>query len=208
MYNIVALAHSCVSLQDIETTNTFCISNYEDERKILFDTLKKQPELLEDVISIWGDTPIEKPDVQPFNQDINKLKKRKQTEIKHQCHNKISYAFRFDCGKGERNYYLSEQKQTDMKDLAALIKCGKNSVFWRDESRVMLEEYTAEEFMSLYNQGMFFIASCKLRSDGLEEYLNSLDDVEQISTVTWDTPLPEEIQKIIDEQLAFMSYKQ
>ena len=128
--------------------------NSEDGRIKCQEYIKNFDEtstVFEDVIlPVWGDEPTIVPE--PVN--IDKLKQSKQQQIKQWCHNiiingiDINLGFKNEDGtdRGSLHYTLTEQKQTDMRDLISLITSGATEVTWRDDSRLTHEIYTAEQF--------------------------------------------------------------
>lgn len=163
--------------------------------------------VFEDVIlPVWGDNPT----IIPEPVDIDKLKQSKQQQIKNWCHNIITKGIDIDLGfknedgtdRGSLHYTLTEQKQTDMRDLMSLIATGAKEVTWRDDSRLTHEIYTVEQFTNLYQACTQFIFQCRFRSDGLEELLFRYDTEEDINNLNWNTELPEDIQNNINQLLS------
>lgn len=184
--------------------------NSEEGRIMCQEYIKNIDEtstVFEDVIlPVWGDEPT----IVPEPVDIDKLKLSKQQQIKQWCHNIITNGIDIDLGlknedgtnRGTLHYTLTEQKQTDMRDLMSLIAAGATEVTWRDDSRLTHEIYTAEQFTTLYQACTQFIFQCRFKSDGLEELLFTYDNEEDINNLNWDTELPEEIQNNINELLS------
>ena len=184
--------------------------NSEDGRIKCQEYIKNFDEastVFEDVIlPVWGDNPT----IIPEPVDIDKLKQSKQQQIKNWCHNTIINGIDIDLGfkneddtdRGSLHYTLTEQKQTDMRDLMSLIAAGATEVTWRDDSRLTHEIYTAEQFTNLYQACTQFIFQCRFRSDGLEELLFRYDTEEDINNLNWNTELPEDIQNNINQLLS------
>lgn len=184
--------------------------NSSDDREkiqLWLKNIDKTSTVFEDnILPVWGD----KPTIIPEPVDIDKLKQSKQQQIKQWCHNIITNGIDIDLGfknedgtdRGSLHYALTEQKQTDMRDLMSLIASGATEVTWRDDSRLTHEVYTAEQFITLYQACTQFIFQCRFKSDGLEELLFTYDNEEDINNLNWDTELPEEIQNNINELLS------
>ena len=193
----IGLNHRCAFVNS-EAGRTRCqeyIKNI-DETSTVFEDI---------ILPVWGDNPT----IIPEPVDIDKLKQSKQQQIKNWCHNTIINGIDIDLGfknedgtdRGSLHYSLTEQKQTDMRDLMSMIANGSEKVTWRDDSRVTHEIYTADQFTNLYSACTLFILQCRYRSDGLEELLFRYDNEDDINNLTWDTELPEDIQNNINELL-------
>ena len=139
--------------------------------------------------------------------DYDEKYKYKIAQIKKACESVIIAGTDADVlGAGELHYSLTEIKQRDISTLYAAVQAGAEYVLWHDDSRVMHEKYTAEQFTNLYNILYNFTVSCKIRSDGLEQYVINLYESEgDFDNITWDTELPDEIQDVVDEQIAIMT---
>lgn len=159
------------------------------------------------VMSVWRDAPTVLDPVCPAP-DPNMLKAQKQAEIKALCETMITNGFDADVlGRGPLHYSLTQVKQEDLKVLYAQVEAGAQTVLWHDDSRVMHETYTAEQFLALYQRGMAYIVGCKIRSDGLEQYIIDLfgaGDIDAAMAVAWDTKLPDSLQAEVDRQVTLM----
>lgn len=159
----------------------------------------------DEILPIWGDNPT----IITEEVDIEKIRIQKQAQIKQWCHNTIINGIDIDLGltnedgtpRGSLHYTLTEQKQTDMRDLMSIISTGASIVTWKDDSRLTHEIYSAELFTLLYQACTKFIFECRFKSDGLEELLFTYDNIEDINNLTWDTEIPENIQNKINELL-------
>jgi hypothetical protein len=146
---------------------------------------------------------------------LNLIKATKTTEIKNTCGEKIISGFNSDAKTTGTflHYTLEQTKQDDMKVLMASILNGATEVLWHDSSRVMHEVYNATQFTALYKAAMNYIVSCKVFSDGLEQYLANVlagtdeNKVTIAKAINWDTILPTDIQTIVDQQIALMKQK-
>lgn len=132
----------------------------------------------------------------------------KISQIKKSCESAIISGTDADVlGRGLLHYSLTETKQDDIKVLMQSIQNGTEGVLWHDDSRVMHEIYTAEQFTALYQILFAYIITCKITSDGLEQYIKDSaenGDIELVESITWGTTLPEYIQTQVDEQIAMM----
>lgn len=136
------------------------------------------------------------------------IQAKKSTEIKQFCERSIISGFDADVlGRGPLHYPLPQAKQDDLKVLYAQVQAGAQVVLWHDDSRVMHELYTVGQFTALYQQGMAHIISCKIRSDGLEQYICDLlaaGEIDAAMAVGWDTTLPEGLQATVEQQIRLM----
>lgn len=164
--------------------------------------------------------------------DINKLSRDEQYEyiikqIKADCERVILTGFncycpikppasvdinneeemaKFKASRKLLHYSLSLNKQKDLENTIMHIRRTKESdrdvVFWRDDSRVMLEKYSVEEFIALYNFLTGMITTCKIRSDGLEQYVTDKYNAgEDFIDINWNTKLPDDIISSMSEQI-------
>lgn len=144
----------------------------------------------------------------PVPVDIEELVDTKCQEIKKSCESAIISGTDADVlGRGLLHYSLTETKQDDIKVLMQNIQNGAEGVLWHDDSRVMHEIYTAEQFTALYQILFAYIITCKITSDGLEQYIKDSaenGDIELVESITWGTTLPEYIQTQVDEQIVMM----
>ena len=151
---------------------------------------------------------IERTDEEKKIENLPNILSTKISQIKKFCESVIISGTDADVlGRGMLHYSLTETKQDDIKVLMQNIQNGAEGVLWHDDSRVMHEFYTAEQFTALYQILFAYIITCKITSDGLEQYATDLanaKDIETLETVTWDTALPEYIQTQVDEQIAMM----
>ena len=71
----------------------------------------------------------------------------------------------------------------------------------------MHEEYTAEQFLALWNIGYSFMIMCKIYSDGLEQTVENMFDAkdqEGIENLHWGYELSDEVQAVVDTQIKMM----
>lgn len=127
--------------------------------------------------------------------------------IKQYCMDNIYMGFDDDC-KGEMLHYsLSDVHQKDMENIMVVIadkEARGDTIYWRDSSRVMYEDYTVAEFKKLYADAKIYKTINKLYSDGLEQVvLNAFenDDVETMREVRWGYELPAYIRAEVDTQV-------
>ena len=127
--------------------------------------------------------------------------------IKQYCMDNIYKGFDDDC-KGEMLHYsLSDVHQKDMENIMVVIADKEekgDTIYWRDSSRVMYEDYTVEEFKKLYTDAKIYKTINKLYSDGLEQVvLNAFknDDVDAMREVRWGYELPADVRAEVDKQV-------
>ena len=124
---------------------------------------------------------------------------------KYDCMDYIYRGFDDDA-KGEMLHYtLSEQHQKDMEAIMAVVD-EKPIIYWRDNSRVMYEEYTQDEFKHLHKSAQIYKTINKIYSDGLEDYILSVyadgqGDIDLLHTLKWGVELPEAIRAEVDTQV-------
>lgn len=144
----------------------------------------------------------------PAPVDIDKLVSIKCEEIKSSCDTVIASGTDADVlGRGLLHYSLTNTKQDDIKVLMLNVQNGAEGVLWHDDSRVMHEFYTAEQFTALYQILFTYIITCKITADGLQQYILDLakeEKIEEIKNVSWETVLPDYIQEIVDTQIKLM----
>lgn len=143
-----------------------------------------------------------------LSQNLSQKKENKTKEIKNSCEENIVKGFDADVlGRGDLHYSLTLTKQNDLKVLMQNILAGAESVLWHDDSKVMHEVYTAEQFKALYEIGYSFMIMCKIYSDGLEQmavnYWDQNNEDEALKVV-WGSKLSEDIQAIVDTQIKLM----
>lgn len=151
---------------------------------------------------------IERTDEEKKIENLPNILSSKISQIKKSCEKAIISGTDADVlGRGMLHYSLTETKQDDIKVLMQNIQNGVEGVLWHDDSRVMHEFYTAEQFTALYQLLFAYIITCKITSDGLEQYATDLanaKDIETLETIAWGTVLPDDIQTQVDEQIALM----
>lgn len=151
-----------------------------------------------------------KPPAPPIVYDVEPIKSAKITQIKAMCAEKITAGFTADVlGRGQLHYSLTQTQQDDLKVLVASIQASAPAVLWHDSSRVMHEQYTAQQFLQLYQLAMAHVITCKLHSDGLEQLAVNLasednPDVQALEAIQWETILPPEIQAVVEAQIQMM----
>ena len=154
------------------------------------------------------DTVTERTDSEKRLSNIDNVLASKIQHIKQACEKTIVAGTDADVlGRGMLHYSLTETKQDDIKTLALNIQNGAAGAFWHDDSRLMHEFYTAEQFNQLYQILYAFIITCKITSDGLEQYAADCaanKDIDTLDSITWGTELPEYIQIQVDQQIALM----
>lgn len=159
--------------------------------------------VLDDEGNLIDITPVDPPEA-----PIEEIVASKLAEIKKFCEANIIAGTDADVlDRGMLHYSLTETKQDDIKSLALNIQNGAEGVLWHDDSRVMHEFYTAEQFMQLYKVLYAYIITCKITSDGFEQYAVDCannNDIDTLKSITWGTELPEYIQIQVDQQIALM----
>lgn len=142
---------------------------------------------------------------EPYSSDLSYDKKfeLKIKEIKLACKKSIYSGYDVDVpDKGILHYSMTEYRQKDLETNFALVSNGASSVYFRDDSKIMIEKYTAEQFIAIYNAINIKMKEDKLRSDGLETLVNNMHLKNQnFDSVTWDFELPEYIQSLIDDAM-------
>lgn len=184
----------------IDDSSELCdkIFEYYPKYTIITGTDENGKEFVADIIQ----------DTSYTDAEIQDILSSKISEIKKSCESAIVSGTNADVlGRGELHYSLTSTKQDDIKVLMSNIQNGATSVLWHDDSRVMHEVYTAEQFTLLYNIVYTHIITCKITSDGLEQYatdLASTQEVDKLKAITWETTLPDYIQIQVDEQIALL----
>ena len=152
---------------------------------------------------------IEVPEDEKAIRDIDDNLKTKISQIKNWCKNAIVGGTDADVlGRGMLHYTLTETQQADIKVLMANIQNGAEAVLWHDDSRVMHEVYTAEQFTALYAVIFSYIIRCKIYSDGLEQLAINLaeaTDPNGLDAIYWGQELPEDINTEVETQIALMT---
>ena len=120
-----------------------------------------------------------------INEQYNQLINYKINEIKSCCDEIITTGFYCNVlDTGNLHYTLDQHKQDEMKRLYQNIINGNSAyVLWRDDSKIMCENYTAEQFLNLYKQALIHILTQKIYLDGLEQYINDLAYDENYSAI-------------------------
>lgn len=205
MITIHQISPNTLCLKDPDRNNWMCTyTNNSIGRKHLMYDLERfdANQLWEDKIKdVWTDDPL----VPDLTVSVDEIRDRVRNNIKSWCKSAIVSGIDVDCGltniddgtsRGSLHYSLTERKQIDMKDLATMISEGKESVTWRDDSRVAHEVYTATQFMKLYDAATKHILKCRFHSDALESLLDSYsnDDIDKIRSIKWEMDLPESIK--------------
>lgn len=214
MFTIVDIDSSSVLLEDESIGFRGRYSNTASDRTAVQSLLTSNQDIWHQILSKWTIEPTVVPDNDLL--EFEQLRLQKQSIIKEWCHQKIVNGISIDLGLtgedgaplGELHYSLTEQHQSDMRDLASMISNGATQVTWRDDSRVSHMVYTSTQFMTLYQAASVHILQCRFRSDGLEELLftYSSDQRELINSLTWETELPvdieEKMQSLLNTMLA------
>ena len=125
-------------------------------------------------------------------------------EVKRCCKKSIEAGYDVEISENEiLHFSLTEYRQKDLEDNYFKIRQGAEFVFFRDDSKIMVEKYSAEKFLKVYEVLTNKMFADKVYSDGLETLLTELYTTGlTFDDVIWGTTLPNYIQDVVDDLVA------
>lgn len=118
------------------------------------------------------------------------MRQSKITEMSYICHTTIEAGF--DLGiRGEMYHFsLDTQDQLNLISLSALAQTEELIPYHADGEEVIF--YTAEEINQIVNTATQFKIYHTTYYNALKTYINALENIEDISAITYGTSIPEE----------------
>lgn len=173
----------------------------EEEYNILFETLKVQDEIIiEDNDTGEPDIPDE-PEPYEDTSTIDFIRTSKINEMSYNCRKAIEQGFDLDIRGETYHFSLTTQDQLNLMSLGTMAQTSDLIPYHADGETCMF--YTAEEI----NQIISAMNARKIYHttyyNALKDYINSLETIEEIASITYGTPIPDEYKsealKVIEQ---------
>jgi uncharacterized protein YkvS len=139
----------------------------------------------------------------PLDVPIDVLVQNKIAQVKLECQNKIYAGFTSTAKYGTpKHYTLKDYEQSNLQALMLNIMNGATTVPWRDDSTVICDIWTVDEFRQLYSDGNTFTINQRYKSDVIELYLRQETlSADEVASVSLDMTLPQAYQDILVDKL-------
>lgn len=156
----------------------------------LLSAIAKDWVTVEDVVDIVGE-----------DNAIEVIRGAKIAEISDACNAAIVAGIDIELGGDTEHFNLSIEDQSNIANLFRVVELGGTEFPYQADGGVC-RIYTAQEIAQIYIAAQSAITSHTTYHNALKAYVQSLKDVEQISTVTYGMELPQEFASEMNTKLS------
>ena len=132
--------------------------------------------------------------VDPIEQlSIDFIRSSKIKEMSYQCNKTIENGFNVETEDGTYHYSYTLEDQLNLMNLSAAIARGEEQLSYHADGE-LCRFYTAAEINEIISAGNAWKTYHTTYFNALKSYINSLETIEEISTITYGMELPEEFK--------------
>lgn len=132
--------------------------------------------------------------VDPLNEmTLDFVRSSKINEMSHTCNRVIESGFDVEIQEEVHHFSLTVQDQLNLITLSSMAAQGINQIPYHADGE-LCKFYTAAEINLIVNQATMFKTYHTTYYNALKAYINSLENIEDISMITYGIELPEEFQ--------------
>lgn len=174
----------------------------KDEYDILLKAVDSGEEI---VVESEQPEPVETPPVDADEQvTVEYVKARKITEMSAMCNAVITGGFDVELSDGEPHHFsLTTQDQLNLITLSSMVASGETAIPYHADGE-LCKFYTQEDITTIISTATEFKTYQVSYYNALRAYVETMTDIEQISSVTYGTEIPKEYQSDVLKAL----YKQ
>lgn len=178
----------------------YVIGKDAEDNDIEVDAVRKET-------GVWFDNMLVEPS-QMFEDSrkpsIETLKQAKVIEIKQACKSKIEAGFYSPVKYGTPKLYtLKDYEQSNMQALIININGGALTVPWRHSELIICDVFSAENFLTLYQQASVFTVNMRYKSDFIELWISETElTSEELQAISMDSVLPQYYQDLFVTKLS------
>lgn len=161
----------------------------EQEYIVFIEAINKNETIIieeeEDEIIPPSTPSIEEPDI-----SLEFIRSSKITEMSRTCRNTIEGGFDLDLRGETHHFSLTTQDQLNLMSISVMVQTQDLIPYHADGEESTF--YTAEEINQVIAAATSFKNYNLSYYNALKAYINSLDTIEAIATITYGTPIPDE----------------
>ena len=161
----------------------------EEEYNILVPAVANAPILIEEEEEI--EIPVESDPLDEMTLDF--VRSSKINEMSHTCNRVIENGFDVEIQEEIHHFSLTVQDQLNLITLSSMAAQGIDQIPYHADGE-LCRFYTAAEINLIVNQATMFKTYHTTYYNALKAYINSLENIEDISMITYGIELPEEFQ--------------
>ena len=121
------------------------------------------------------------------------IRDSKIKEMSYQCNKTIENGFDIETEDGIHHYSYALEDQLNLMNLSAAIARGEEQLSYHADGE-LCRFYTAAEINEIISAGNAWKTYHTTYFNALKAYINSLETIEEISTITYGIELPEEFK--------------
>lgn len=142
--------------------------------------------------------PIEDPVEEPVTEDpditLEFIKEAKIKQMAKTCEDTIRHGFDVVLSDGESHHFSLElEDQLKIQALALKAQAGDTMLYWHPDGE-LCTFYSAADVMKIYGELEKIQTMQTTYFNSLKYYINSLQTIEDVSAITYGTPIPEQFQ--------------
>lgn len=165
----------------------------EEEYKILYDAMQSNIPIVEPE-PIVPETPEEPEEtIVPINETVEFVRSSKLTEMSRACNQIIEAGFDLELSGESHHFSLTTQDQLNLISLQGMLGQGALQVPYHADGETC-RFYSAEEMDAIISAATGFKIYHTTYYNALKNYINSLDNIQDIAAITYGVELPEEYQ--------------
>lgn len=132
---------------------------------------------------------------------IEFLKTSKNAEMNATCNNIITSGFDIMLSDGKYHHFsLTIQDQLNLITLSSMVSMGETMIPYHADGE-LCREYSVEEITSIINTATQFKTFHVTYYNSLRAYIESIEDIHEVSAVTYGMDIPKEFQSDILKDL-------
>jgi len=160
------------------------------EEYVAFEEAFKENEIIEEET----DTEPEyiKPYIPPEKEGVDFIRQSKVNEMSYQCRQAIENGIDIIAQGKTRHFSLTTQDQLNLMSLNIMAQTQDIIPYHADEEQCIY--YTAEEIKQIVAAANSHKIWHTTYYNALKAYINSLETIEEISAITYGTPIPDEFK--------------
>ena len=144
------------------------------------------------------EAPTEEPVEEPATEDpditLEFIKEAKIKQMAKICEDTIRHGFDVVLSDGESHHFSLElEDQLKIQALALKAQAGDTMLYWHPDGE-LCTFYSAADVMKIYGELERIQTMQTTYFNSLKYYINSLQTIEDVSAITYGTPIPEQFQ--------------
>lgn len=165
----------------------------EDEYNILLDAVESGQDV--PIEPETPDTNVEEPDNGIDNDTevtIEYVKSMKVSEMSRTCNQVITHGIDCELSDGKTYHFsLTTQDQLNLITLSTMVATGKTEIPYHADGE-LCRFYSVDDINIILNAATAYTTYHESYFNALRAYINSMDDIEEISKVTYGVSIPEQ----------------